>query len=79
MRMSITMTTFLSDGVTPNTLGGWKSIAEKYGIVDVIPLIDKEIAAAPNGENEEVTLDEFQMMHQIFAFSTDARIIGYTI
>lgn len=71
------MTNLLSDGVTPNTLGGWKSIAEKYGITNVIPDIDAAIAEAPNGENEEVTLDEFQMMHQIFSYSTDARIIGY--
>lgn len=46
----------------PSTLGTYRQIASILG-PEAVAFIDKEIADAPNGEDEVVIADESQMMY----------------
>jgi hypothetical protein len=52
-----------------STLGNWRklSVAVFGEDSNIIPFLDDKIYEAPNGENEEVIVDEAQMLHVLMS------------
>lgn len=54
----------------PSTLGTYRMLAVLYG-PKAVAHMDKLIAEAPNGDQEEVIADETQMMHLLARLTTE--------
>jgi hypothetical protein len=52
----------LSDGETPNTLGGWLKVAQILHLEGGEALLRQKIEESPKGEDDEVIADEGQML-----------------